>query len=265
MTKAFISILFLLVAPLPAAACGPESDCMVGDRSYRLYVPDGEGPMGAFFFAHGHEGSGGGAMSNMALRHLADEIGMAFVALDSAEAEWDVPHTPYEPDRTENHELAYVTAVLADLPNHFDLDPTRIVASGFSSGGMMTWTLVCDLPEPVAGFVAMSGTFWAPVPETCTAPPRNVVHIHGTEDRIVPFEGRDIGEAHQGNVPEAIAMYRAYGGFEPVGTVEAPDGMTCETSASPDGVIFDFCTFEGGHSFSTERLRYGIARVLGGE
>lgn len=253
----------LVLAASPAAACGADSDCRVGDRSYRLYLPDGAGPMGAFLFAHGYRGSGAGTMDNAALRRLADDLGMAFVALDSAGPDWAIPHTPQAPGREENLELGYVAEVLDDLPRQFDLDPDRVVASGFSAGGMLTWTLACGMSERFAGFVPMSGTFWAPVPGDCPAPPASLVHIHGTGDPTVPPEGRPIGGARQGDLAEALAMYRAHGGFGAPETGPGPDGMTCTRERSPAGPILAVCSFAGGHSFSVERLRYGIGEVLG--
>jgi polyhydroxybutyrate depolymerase len=256
-------VVLLLFAAAPAVACGPDSDCRVGKRSYRLYVPDTEGPTGAFLFAHGYRGSAAGAMGNAALRDLADRLGMAFVALDAEGPDWDLAHTPRAPEREEALEYGYVADVLDDLAQRIDLDQNRIVATGFSAGGMMTWTLACGMSEWFAGFVPMSGTFWDPVPESCPAPPANLVHFHGTEDEVVPLGGRPIGSTRQGDVPKALAMYRAHGGFGPATTVSAPDDTRCEHSESPAGLILEFCTFTGGHSFSTDRLRYGIEQVLG--
>lgn len=257
-------LILLALAAGPAAACGADSDCVVGDRTYRLHVAGVGGPVGAIVFAHGYKGSGAGVMNNAALRSLADELGMALVALDSEGDDWKLAHTPQAPERGEALEYEYVAEVLDDLAVRLDLDPARIVGTGFSAGGMMTWTLACGMSERFAGFVPMSGTFWAPVPETCTAPPANLVHIHGTADPVVPIAGRPIGRTRQGDVTEALAMYRFYGGYEPAGGMEAPGGMTCETGQSAAGLVLDFCTFDGGHFFSTERLRHGIDRVLGG-
>jgi polyhydroxybutyrate depolymerase len=150
-----------------------------------------------------------------------------------------------------------------DVARRVDLDPDRVVAAGFSSGGMLTWTLACGMSDAFAGFIPVSGTFWAPVPKTCATPVSNIVHIHGTEDRTVPLGGRAIAEAKQGDVPETLAMYAAYGGFTLEGRAAGPADMTCETSHNPAGNILEFCTFPGGHSFSLERLRYAYERLMG--
>lgn len=255
--------LLLVLFGSPVLACGPDTDCVVGDRTYRIFVPEGDGPMGAMVFAHGYKGSAAGTIRNENLRRLAGELDMAFVALDAGGDDWQLAHTPSVPGREEALEYPYVDAVLDDLASRIDLDPARLVSTGFSAGGMMTWTLACGMSERFAGFVPLAGTFWAPVPESCPTPPANLVHIHGTEDKMVPLTGRRIAQTSQGNVFEALDLYRAHGGFAAVDEIAAPGEMTCAREASEAGLILDFCTFTGGHKFTVEQLRYGIMRVLG--
>jgi len=38
--RPFLFLLMLLLAPI-AYACGPDSDCILGDRSYRISIPEG--------------------------------------------------------------------------------------------------------------------------------------------------------------------------------------------------------------------------------
>ncbi|NJM81804.1 MAG: polyhydroxybutyrate depolymerase [Tabrizicola sp.] len=251
------------LSALPALACGPDSDCVVGDRTYRLYVPEAAPqPMPVLLFAHGYRGSAAAEMRNKALLKMADDMGIAIVAMKSAEEDWALAHTPQAPERPDAMEYDYVDAVLADVAGRVKVDADRIVMSGFSAGGMMTWTMACGMADRFRGFVPMSGTFWAPVPETCDAPPRNLVHIHGTEDTTVPLNGRAIGATRQGEVERALAIYAQRGGFSRKGDVDGPDGMTCRQATNADSRILDFCTFKGGHGFSVARLRYGIEQVL---
>ncbi len=259
-----LAVLMCLAAP--ASACGPDSDCVVEDgRAYRLYLPPaaGTGPVGAIVFAHGYKGKAANEMRNMKLRGLADTLGLALVGLQAGGDDWAIAHVPQAPERADALEYAYVDAVLADVATRADIDPQRRVATGFSAGGMLVWTLACGASDRFRGFVAMSGTFWAPMPQDCPTPPANLVHIHGTQDGVVPLAGRAIGETRQGNVQDALAMYAAQGGFVPdMEEAAAPGGMTCRTSHNPAGRLLEFCEFDGGHDFSAERLRYGIEQVL---
>jgi len=259
-----ITTLIALCLATPALACGPETDCVIGDRTYRLYVPDGaETPMGALLFAHGYRGSAAGAMRNAALRRLADEQGMALIALKSTGDDWNLAHRPRAPEQAMAAEYGYVADVLADAATRVKLDDGKLVMSGFSAGGMMTWTIACGMSERFAGFVPMSGTFWAPSPPTCTTPPANIVHIHGTEDGTVPLAGRPIGPTKQGDVRAVLNMYAGYGGYARGETRAAPADTQCAQARNPEGKLLEFCTFAGGHSFSVARLRYGIEQVLG--
>ncbi len=117
----------------PSLACGPDTDCTVeGDRTYRYYMPDTEGPVGAFFHAHGYRGSAGGAMNNAALRDMADRLGMAFIAMNADADDWNLAHRPSEPDQTEAREYDYVAAVIEDVATRIDLDQSRLISTGFS-------------------------------------------------------------------------------------------------------------------------------------
>lgn len=259
--RALCLTLFSLLGA-PALACGPETDCIVGDRTYRLYVPEGVEPAGALVWAHGYRGSAAGAMRNGAFRRIADARGWAFVALKSAGDDWEIAHTPRNPQREEVLEYDYVLDVIADLNKRFPLAPDQTILTGFSAGGMFTWTMACGLTAPFAGFIPLSGTFWDPVPETCTAPPKPIVHIHGTEDGVVPLGGRPIGPTRQGDVPTALEMFSDYAGLGTESAVTEIGDMSCATRDG-NGVFLEFCTFTGGHSFSAKRLQYGIDRVLG--
>ncbi|MEM1272424.1 MAG: polyhydroxybutyrate depolymerase [Pseudomonadota bacterium] len=254
--------LILSCLGLPVAACGVETDCSVGDRSYRIYLPQSDQPAGALFFAHGYRGSANGAMRNTAFLRLADDLGMAFVALDAGADDWNLANRPAEPNQAETREYGYVAAVIDDVSGRMNLDRDQLILTGFSAGGMFVWNIACGMGEDFAGFIPYSGTFWFAPPDTCPTPASNVVHIHGTEDRTVPLGGRPIGPTRQGDVPATLAMYADHGGFEPMGRVSAPGGMECDERENNDGRILDFCTFAGGHSFTIERLRYGVDRIL---
>lgn len=247
----------LLAAPM-AMACGVDSDCVVGDRTYRISMPEGvKDPVGAVVWAHGYRGTAAGAMRNKSLREMVHDRGLALIAAQGVQGSWDLPKGPGSFNSTGGFEFSYFDAVIKDASKRFGIDTSRLVASGFSAGGMMVWNLACAEPEMFAGFVPMSGTYWLEPPETCAAPAASIVHIHGDADTTVPLDGRAIRETRQGKVSEALRTYAAFGQFGPVKPVKAP-AMRCERQTNAQDDILEFCLFEGGHSFGTERLAYGI-------
>jgi polyhydroxybutyrate depolymerase len=240
-----------LAAAEPAAACSRTTDCGIGDRSYRIVLPadhDPASPLAALVFAHGYRGSAEGTMRSDGLAGLAEAYGIAVVAADAGAADWQLPGTPSRPQSDGTVTLAYFDALRRDLIERFGVDPERIVAAGFSSGGMLVWHLACHRGNDYAGFIPLSGTFWAPLPERCPTTAVNLVHYHGTADPVVPLAGRPIGASRQGDVFEAMALFTAAGGFREVESLVDGD-RRCDLALNDAGNRLELCLFDGGHSY----------------
>ncbi|KIN75066.1 putative polyhydroxybutyrate depolymerase [Sulfitobacter noctilucae] len=255
----FLLALFLLAAS-PVVACGPDTDCPVGDRIYRIVMPDGHDgttPAPALIWSHGYRGSAAGVMRNGSLRKMLSDAGFALIAAQGVNGSWNLPYGPRTFDSDGSAEFAYFDAVIADATARHAIDPDRIIAAGFSAGGMMVWNLACSHPGKFAGFIPVSGTFWLRPPDICKTPVSSIVHIHGDADTTVPLKGRAIGRTRQGEVDQALAMYAAFGEFGPP-TTETTGPLTCDVQTNPQSDVLHFCLFEGGHSFRTEYLGYAI-------
>ncbi len=256
--RLFTAVFAFALSALPAAACGPDTDCQIGERTYRIAMPeghDGTSKVGAIVFAHGYRGSAAGLMRNRNLRRMVSDMGLAFIALKSADDDWVLPNSPQHMDSDGEVEFAYVDAVLDHVAANFAVDRDRLMATGFSAGGMMTWNLACARPHQFAGFAPISGTFWLKPPATCAEPAKSLIHIHGDADRTVPLAGRPILATHQGDVAEAMDMYAGFGTFSAAEPMESAM-FDCTRRRNAAGEFMDFCLFEGGHSFRSEYLRY---------
>ncbi|SEL78840.1 polyhydroxybutyrate depolymerase [Roseovarius azorensis] len=257
-----LSTLLTFSDPVASFACGPDTDCRLGDRHYRIALPEGQGadPVGAVVFAHGYRGTAESVMRNKALRRMVSDMGLALIALKSADDDWVIPYAPRHMDSDGSVEFRYVEAVLEDAARRFPIDGARLMAAGFSAGGMMVWNLACAMPERFAGFAAIAGTFWMKPPTQCAEPAASLVHIHGTSDPTVPLKGRAILETRQGDVAEALDMYGTLGDFRPSGETSFED-LTCQTRRNASGEILDFCLHPGGHSFRSSYLKFAWERL----
>lgn len=245
-----------LAMAAPAEACGRTTDCMIGERTYRIVLPaqrDDTRPLGAIVFAHGYRGSADGVMRSDGLVGLADELGVAFVAANADGRDWRIPGVPSFPEADGVEALAYFDALRQTLIDRHGVAPDRIVASGFSAGGMMVWHLACHRGEDYAGFIPLSGTFWAPLPESCPTHAVDLIHYHGTEDTVVPLEGRPINQSRQGDVREALALFSEQGGYRPVDS-EPEAGLDCTLALNDAGQRLELCLYPGGHGFKPEHL-----------
>jgi len=251
-----LAIALVALAAPGAEACGRDTDCVIGDRTYRIAFPeghDGTTPIGAIVFAHGYRGTANGVMQNKALTALASELGVAFIAAQAGGPDWNIPGAPNHHALEGIDELAYFDALIEDVTARFAIDRKRLVATGFSSGAMMVWHLACNRGDAFAGFVPMSGTFWAPVPEACPTGPVNLIHYHGDADPMVPLNGRPIGDARQGDVSEAVEMLARSGGYRPVETGQTP-GLNCSRRVNSGGKLLELCLFPGKHQLKAGHL-----------
>ena len=250
----FLAISFAAAAP--ASACGPDSDCDLGERSYRVHMPDGHDgarKVGAIVHLHGYKGSAAAVMRNTALVEAVNDLGLALVAPTSHGDDWTIPGAPL----VGNDELAYFDALLSDLPRRFPIDMENLMLTGFSAGGMTVWYLACERGERFAGYAPIAGTFWAPLPEQCPSPPAHLLHLHGTTDKMVPLAGRSFDKnkfpsidqaATQGDVNAAVEMYARSGGYA-ASEGYGIDGLTCVRRVNPSGKVLELCLHDGGHSF----------------
>jgi poly(3-hydroxybutyrate) depolymerase len=79
-------------------------------------------------------------------------------------------------------DVAFLEDVVADLRRR---GAGRISVVGFSNGGMMAYRFACARPELVDTVGVLSGTLEVP---RCAGPIR-ALHLHGTRDTAVPYEG----------------------------------------------------------------------------
>lgn len=249
-----------------ARACGPTSDCDLGDRSYRIALPpghDGMAAIGAIVHLHGWRSRPQAVMRNKGLRRVANDLGVALVAPKSKQDDWALVNAPRAPPDAGTVELVFFDRLVDDIAARFNIDTDRLLATGFSAGGMMVWTLACERPGLFAGFAPVAGTFWHPVPATCRAPMRHLFHFHGSRDTMVPLTGRPIAGTRQGNVYQALALYRRN-----AGVTDAPPArfatldLDCRRWTGVDRQVLEFCLFDGGHSHRPAYVRHAWERLL---
>ncbi|MEM6679611.1 MAG: prolyl oligopeptidase family serine peptidase [Pseudomonadota bacterium] len=207
----------LLVAllPLPAVACGAQTDCAVEGGVYRLVMPEAEAPVPALFFLHGWGASPEGTLRGRAdLRVTLSARGYALILPEGipragrTQRDWAVRDDGRHP----RDDLAFFDAVLQDAASR-GVDRERVLLGGFSRGGSMVWYVACERPDLFAAYAPVAGAFWYPIPTGCTAPGEEglaLFHTHGWDDRVVPLEGRLIGGGRltQGDAFESLAILR---------------------------------------------------------
>jgi len=120
-------------------------------------------------------------------------------------ARWDI--------RADSPDVRFLLALLDALATRDDVDPARIFLTGMSNGGVMATSLAAWRPEQIAAIGPVAGIWNPPLAADARAVP--AVIVHGTEDRIVAYQGGiDSAEARIDTPPieETVAAYAVRNG-----------------------------------------------------
>ncbi len=166
-------------------------------RTYLLHVPTGYDaaiPRPLLIVLHGRGGSSAGARG-WGFSARADQKGWLVVypeALPPTRS-WS---TQLGTGKANAEDVAYIEAMLGDLALTVSLDPQRVYAVGYSTGGSFAAHLAGTLQGPTIAAVAIVGSNIATqtrgsAPVSVALPNRAVpaLFIHGRADRAAPFRG----------------------------------------------------------------------------
>lgn len=219
------------------------------DRGYRLYVPAGvSSPAPLVVMLHGGFGSARQAESTYGWDELADGAKFVVAYPDGEGRAWNVGGCCGRPGRDHVDDVGFIEAVVAEVSTHVNIDPARIYASGISNGGMMAYSLACNTDR----FAAI-GPVAATQLDACGAPhPTSVLHIHGTADRTIRYDGGPgDGIAHVDGppVPDVNAFWRNVDQCSmPAVTTGSP--VSTSTADCPGGRSVTLITVDGaGHQW----------------
>jgi polyhydroxybutyrate depolymerase len=129
-------------------------------------------------------------------------------------------------------DVKFIDALLDDLATVVNIDSRRIYATGMSNGGMMCYRLAAELSHPLAAIAPVAGTMTTASFQARRPVP--VLHVHGTQDKLVPWNGAGKTEARFlafRSVDETIAYWVKADGCPPTPEiVELPDAQNDGTT-----------------------------------
>jgi len=163
------------------------------DREYFLYVPDsydGTTAVPILFNFHGFGGSVEVFMEYADLRSVAETNTFILVYPQGSclegSSHWNpCPNGPG--NKSEADDFGFVEAMINQISSEYYIDLDRVYAGGYSNGGMMAYGLANYKSDLIAAVASVSGTML-----NCTGStnhPMPVVHLHGTSDDVVSYNG----------------------------------------------------------------------------
>ena len=215
------------------------------DRTYRVYKPAGV-PASAPLVVVLHGGFGTAAQAERAYGwdNLADSAKFVVAYPDGLNRAWNTNGGgccgPSGRDGVDD--VGFITAAVADIVRNVGINSSQVYATGISNGGIMSYTLACN-----TGIFAAIGPDSATQLDPCRSPhPTSVMHIHGTRDRLIPYQGgQGLSIINGPSVPEVNAFWRnADNCAAPAETTNA--GVTTSTAGCPDKRSVVLVTVDGG-------------------
>ena len=159
-------------------------------------------------------------------------------------------------------DVGFITAVVSAVGRSVPIDPRRVYVTGISNGGIMAYALACRTRGVFAAIGPVAATQLGP----CSTPePISVLHIHGTADTNIPYDGsqgQGYAHIHGPSVPSVNATWRSIDGCDPP-AVSTQGVVTTSTATCPQGRAVELITVDGaGHQWPGSASRPGIQRLL---
>jgi polyhydroxybutyrate depolymerase len=218
------------------------------DREYIIYIPNSYDETSAtpiLFNFHGFGGSASQFINDADMRAEAEANSFILVypqgsCLNGA-SHWNP--CPIDGDnKSTADDVGFVEAMISEISSQYNLDMERIYAAGYSNGGMMAYGLANYKSDLIAAVASVSGTML-----NCTGPtshPMPVVHLHGTSDGVIPYDGSNDYSSVQNTLDYWINFNNTVS--SPTINIDNTGGMTIEH------YVYD----QGDNSVSVEHYKY---------
>ena len=186
------------------------------DRGYILYKPDGlpaNSPL--VFVMHGYGGNAEWIQEYSQMNALADQHQFAVCYPQgrrvggNGDTHWNARLKLSTID-----DVGFLSALATHLQSTHNLNPNKTFACGMSNGGFMSYTLACEAPNIFKAIANVTGTMsedsWNTL--SMSNPPimgTPILHIHGTQDNVVPIDGSMGVDGGWGGAPpvDSIVSY----------------------------------------------------------
>ena len=185
---------FLSVQPALTQAQDIEVDAGRGPIS--VNVPpsyDASEPMPLVLLLHGYGSSGLIQEAYMAFTPLSDSRGFLYAAPDGltdpgGSQYWNGTDACCD-FYSDTDDSGYLRGLIESIQGELSVDDRRIYLIGHSNGGYMSYRMACDHADLIAAIAPLAGVTWLDPAQCNPSEPVSVLHMHGTSDATVLYDG----------------------------------------------------------------------------
>ena len=217
-------------------------------REYLIYIPNSYDTIKSvplLLNFHGFGGSANEFMDDADMRSLAASNSFILVypqgsSLDGF-SHWNA--CPIGGDnKSDADDFGFVEAIINKVSSQYNIDVERIYSAGYSNGGMMAYGLANYRSDLIAAVASVSGAMLDCIGST--SHPMPVVHLHGTSDGVLPYNGSNDWNSVQSTLEHWINFNN---------TTTNP---TVSTVNSEGTTIEHYVYDQGDRSVSVEHYKY---------
>ena len=221
------------------------------NREYVLYIPnsyDGTSSVPVLFNFHGFGDNASDYMNNADMRAVSESDTFILVypqgsCLDGS-SNWNPCPTGGDNKSTVD-DVGFVESMISEISSQYNVDMERIYATGYSNGGMMAYGLANYKSDLIAAVASVSGAMLDCIGST--SHPMPVVHLHGTSDGVLPYNGSSDWSSAQSTLDHWINFNNTI--TTPIASSDNSGGMTIEHYVYDQGdssVSVEHYKFTGG-------------------
>jgi polyhydroxybutyrate depolymerase len=190
---------------------------------------------------HGFGESAGDFMNNADMRTVSESNTFILVypqgSCLNGSSHWNACPTGVD-NKSDADDFGFVESIISDISSQYNVDLERVYAAGYSNGGMMAYGLANYKSDLFAAVASVSGVML-----DCTGStnhPMPVVHLHGTSDGVLPYNGNNDWNSAQSTLDHWINFNN---------TVLTP---TITSDSNIERYVYD----QGDSSVSVEHYKY---------
>jgi polyhydroxybutyrate depolymerase len=157
-------------------------------------------------------------------------------------------------------DVGLMRAIVAEISAASCIDPRRVYATGISNGGALSHRLACEAADVFAAVAPVSYPIdFNPNSKCQPSRPIAVMHSHGTNDLLVPYNGGATSQP----VVDSFAYWGTANNCAASPTETYSNGnSSCSTYATCDAAVnVSLCTVNGGHILYTNLDNVPIAEL----
>ncbi len=176
---------------------GPRPTVFGGDRPADLEVPgtleDGK-QYPLIVVLHGYGANGFVQFSYFGMQPLVNAGDALVIAPDGnvdsgGKQFWNADANCCDFDHTNPDDVGYIGGLIDDISAAWPVDPGRVYVIGHSNGGYMAYRMACERADVIAAIGVLAGEA-SSTPAACQpSQPVSVLHLHGSADTTVPYDG----------------------------------------------------------------------------